>query len=545
MSSNVNPDESGWQRLHALTPVLRSLQAALPFGIAAMISLAQAGDGRWIFAVVLMIGFAISLVAIVLTYIRFRYRITDDGLVITHGVLFRQRRVVPRSRIQNIDLEAGPLQQLFGVVTARIETAGGGASEAELNFVAREEGDRLRARLVLSRGGSGRDAAAIPEGDLAEVDVASDRDQEAGAYLPPVRSPDPTAGPVARTTIRTTPFRDLVIAGATSNRAGVIFGALFGGDIFFGFVPTDWLLRPWLPPELLQEGTGLELLIRAAEHGVDTFLTALWVTGVMFALTGWALSVLASALRYFNFTLTATPRELQVSYGLLTRREKGFRRVRVQNVQVEESLLRRWLGLATLRVQTAGYGPQTKSEQKVETLSPLARGAEVAGYLRLVFEDLDWDRIEWRPAHPLARRRLFVRRAVPVLLLTVGLAFVIGPWATLGLLGLAPAWFFAGLHYRHLGHSRLDHFVLTREGFWNRRTHVVPVRKIQVTHLKETPFQRRLGLGTLLVDTAGSPEPVPDILAGGEARAIDLDRAYALEVMDDLGSRVAATGLTF
>lgn len=535
-----------WRRLHPLTPILRSLQVGVPFSIAALIVLARADDAAWILALALAGGLLISLGGILLYYLRFRYRLTGDGIIIMHGVLFRQRRVVPRSRIQNIDLQAGPLQQIFGVVTARIETAGGGGTEADLNFVAREEGRRLRSALM----GQRRDGIATLPGQrdgLTEAAPDLGPTPPGGSSTEPIGIPDrASVHPHEPAVVRRSPFRDLVIAGATSNRAGVLFGAIFGGDFLFGFVPTDWLLRRWIPPDLLGPETGLELLIRAADHGLETFLTTLWVTGVLFALTGWALSVLASALQYYGFTLRSANDELQVAYGLLTRREKGFRRLRVQNVQVHESLVRRWFGLATLRVQTAGYGPQTKQEEKVETLTPLARRGEVGDYLRLALPDLHWETVEWKPAHPLARRRLFVRRALPVVIASGVLAALYTPWLLLGLLGLVPAGWFASLHYRHLAHARLGDHILTREGFWNRRTYVVPIRRIQVAHLKATPFQRRLGLVTLVIDTAGSPEPVPEIFsAGQEARAIDLGRDYAIDLMQELGTRVAATGLTF
>ena len=48
----------------------------------------------------------------------------------------------------------------------------------------------------------------------------------------------------------------------------------------------------------------------------------------------------------------------------------------------------------------------------------------------------------------------------------------------------------------------------------DRVSWVVPERKVQTLHLKETPFQRRLGLATLLVDTAGTrAAPVADLEA--------------------------------
>jgi putative membrane protein len=280
------------------------------------------------------------------------------------------------------------------------------------------------------------------------------------------------------------------------------------------------------------------VLIETAERDVQAFLTGLAVISIFFALAGWGLSVALSVIRYFDFTLVAGGGDLEVSYGLLTRREKGFRRNRVQNVQIEEPILRRWLGLASLRVQTAGYGPGMKADERVETLAPIARRGEIPVYLTVVLPGLAWDDVEWRPSHPRARRRLFIRRALVVLLATAALTFVT-PYGLALLAALLPAWFLATAHYHHLGHARAGDFVLVREGLWNRRTYIVPVRKIQGLHLRQTPLQRRLGLGTLVMDTAGSPHE------WHPPRSIDLGTAYGRELMHGLASAVSATGLNF
>jgi uncharacterized membrane protein YdbT with pleckstrin-like domain len=109
------------------------------------------------------------------------------------------------------------------------------------------------------------------------------------------------------------------------------------------------------------------------------------------------------------------------------------------------------------------------------------------------------------------------------------------------LLGLAliPAWLLAAAHFHHLGHARSGSYVLTREGLWTQRTYLVPVPKIQALHLKQTPFQRRLGLGTVAIETAGNPYD------WHEARSIDLSREYGLELVESLATNVRMAGLVF
>ncbi|MGD2152103.1 MAG: PH domain-containing protein [Gemmatimonadales bacterium] len=516
MTAPENAD--GWQRLHPLTPVLRAVQ--LLYAIIAGVIASQSGIGA---TVVVIFIFTVAIAAwITIAYLRFRYRVTDDSLIIKHGVLFRRRRVIPRSRIQNVDLRAGLVQQLFKVTTARIETAGGQATEAMLHVVSRDEGVRLRARLVGLVHDVPQTAAAATSG------VAPTAPEE------PVR-----ATPAAASTVHHVTPLQLVIAGATSNRAGFLVGLLFGGDYLFDFMPTDRILARFIPPQYLESGQAVEGLIQTAQSDMQAFLTGLFVLGIIFGVAGWAVSILASVVRYFDFTLRQHGNELQVGYGLLTRREKGFRRSRVQNVQIEEPILRRWLNLASLRVQTAGYGPGLKADERMETLSPIIRAGKLNDYLQTVYPEFEWNGVDWRPSHPRARRRLFFRRAFVVIAATVTLAVLTTPDAWFLLFALLPAWFLAHAHYRHLGHARAGSYVLVREGLWNRRTYIVPIRKIQALHLRQTPFQRRLGLGTLNIETAGNP------IEWHAPRSIDLGTAYGVEMMEQLTTEVTGTGLTF
>ena len=513
-----------WHRLHPLTPLLNLFRGAYALVIVLLVAGPAAGiedtTPIWILAGVAV---GISLLA----YLRFRYTSAADSLIITEGILVRRRRVIPRSRIQHIDLKANLVHQIFGVVEARIETAGGQESEASLSYISRGEGLRLRDELVTGAMAAPPERADGAEGPAGtgEREGADEAAQVGVEQRPAFR--------------RRISLLDLIIAGATSNRAGLLFGVLLGGDVIFDFVPTDWLLGRILPPAYQETDAAVRALVETARGDFETFMVGVALLGALFALLGWGLSIILSVGRYFDFEVSTDSRELRVSYGLLTRRETGFRISRIQNVQIEESILRRWLGLAAMRVQTAGYGTGVKTEEKMEILTPIARAGELEGYVHAVFPDLDLGSVSWRRSHRLARRRMFFRRAAIIALATLAAWLLVGPYGLLLLLALIPAWILAALHYRHLGHAVEDDYVLTREGLWNRRTYIVPTRKIQALHLRQTPFQRRLGLGTMTLETAGSP------YEWHAPRAVDVGRAHGLDLMGGLALAVRATGLTF
>ncbi|MEJ2503569.1 MAG: PH domain-containing protein [Gemmatimonadota bacterium] len=212
--------------------------------------------------------------------------------------------------------------------------------------------------------------------------------------------------------------------------------------------------------------------------------------------------------------------ELKRSYGLLSRHHSTVPLERVQAVRIEQTLLRRPLGLVALKIETAGAGPkgQGGGDAGAEAFVPIARMDQVGPLLREVFPDARFDGVPLSPVSPLARRRSFLRLAVPVALAAGLLGTFVAPrWIALLLL-LGPAWLYARADYRARAWGRAPGHVLVRSGVLTRMSWVVPERKIQTLHLRATPFQRRLGLGSLVIDTA----------AGGRvARVVDMETTGA------------------
>jgi membrane protein YdbS with pleckstrin-like domain len=67
-----------------------------------------------------------------LEYRYWRYRLTADGIEIWSGVVWRQTIMVPKSRVQHIDVSQGPLERSYGLATLAVYTAGTEYSRVEL-----------------------------------------------------------------------------------------------------------------------------------------------------------------------------------------------------------------------------------------------------------------------------------------------------------------------------------------------------------------------------------------------------------------------------
>jgi membrane protein YdbS with pleckstrin-like domain len=78
---------------------------------------------------------------------RWGYAEQDEELYITRGALFRRLVVVPYGRMQYVDVNAGPLDQLNGIATVQLHTASPGTT-AVIPGLPSAEAARLRDRLT-------------------------------------------------------------------------------------------------------------------------------------------------------------------------------------------------------------------------------------------------------------------------------------------------------------------------------------------------------------------------------------------------------------
>ncbi len=116
------------QRLWALEWALIALVVGVATGSAAVL-LAFAEE--WVAAILVAVaacGMTLLLVVLALfqprlLYRRFRYEITDLGLYVARGSLWRRWQVVPHARVQTVDTKRGPLERAFGLVSVTVTTA--------------------------------------------------------------------------------------------------------------------------------------------------------------------------------------------------------------------------------------------------------------------------------------------------------------------------------------------------------------------------------------------------------------------------------------
>jgi putative membrane protein len=426
--------------------------------IAAVPALTVSGSARALVVVPLALG----LVGPAVRWLRFRYTVAGDLLILEGGLLFRWRREIPFARVQSVDVVQKLRHRLFGVVELRIEVIGGGTTEASFPALQPPEAERLRS-IVLS-----------------------------GEHALPVEEASPALA-------RMTPA-DLLLAGATGGRVAVV-------ALLLGYAQ-----------ELLPEDAAYAYAERLAQSGLVAI--ALLVGG--FLLVSVAVSLVATIVVYWNFTVRREGGRVVITRGLLERRRALIPLNRVQALRVAENPVRRLLGLASVSAVLAGYTANREEGEETSVVLPVARRDQA---LALVEQLLGLDaqlaalHLEGASSRGLARR--LVRVAGGTLVLGTAAVATIGARGAgvLVLLPLGAVW--AWMSWRGMAHALTDDHVFVRSGALARRLYVVPVANVQHLELKSSPLERVLSLATLRLRIPKASPVVTDLIGTRAGQRFD------------------------
>jgi membrane protein YdbS with pleckstrin-like domain len=142
------------RRAMRLSAVLGGLALAVAIAVPSSLLMVFRGEmqaGTWLG---LLAGLALLLAgtAWLLAGARWRrthWRLDHDGLTIRRGLIWRSETLVPRSRVQHVDLGHGPLDRHFGLAGLKIYTAGTRLAAVTLEGLERARAEALRDALVV------------------------------------------------------------------------------------------------------------------------------------------------------------------------------------------------------------------------------------------------------------------------------------------------------------------------------------------------------------------------------------------------------------
>lgn len=454
-------------RLHPLTFIVGAIRELMALLLAGAAGLAVGGLSTAFFFT--LIGLAFGLIFHVVSWASFTYTVHDDRIELRRALIGRSVKNIPRERIRGVDISSTFTHRLLGLAIVHID-AGSDGGEGELKAVSRVEAERLR-RVLLSR--------AEVQAEPASAGVVLARSQPrwylyaplSGAYL-------------------LTPFA----------LVGSLLGALYNLGDEFGLINERRLSHLGDDVLSLSLAFGISLAI--------VFLVAMPIA-----------SVIAYALVNWDFTLRATEgggalsgngrrdgAALVAERGLITRRSVTLEHRRIRGVELSDNPFERLAGVVRLGALVTGLGDAAQRGRLLPA-SPWRVATDVAAKV------LGGGLPSPLTHHPPAARGRRVVRAMAIPLGIAALAVLAGqPWVAYVCLILAVFAIPLGLdRYHQLGHATDGVRLSVRSGALRRRQVVVEHRAVVGWRLRQTLFQRRLGLATLVVGVGAGEGGYPAI----------------------------------
>ena len=430
-----------------------------------------------------------------LTYRVTQFRVTDDVFEFRSGVLTKQQRQVRLDRLQSVNLNRTLGARIFGLSV--LETSGAGSdSDIKLQFLKKDEAERLRTELLRRASGARRAKTERRVwGDQPGANAAQGGQAVAGATMPqPGPGPAmaaPHPAPRARRTLAD--FVDAAILDFSNfdQEAGADHPVVrvspkriaLSSMMQSAFVGLLILLLVGVPMVIL-----LPLILEDSDFdGVaPVFAIAIMFAPMIFAVVAAGVSGLLQNLQY---TIAGTTDGIRVGRGVLSQNSDTVAPGRIHSVQVNQPFYWRPFGWYSLTVNRADLQKQNDTDkndqqlnQQRHTLLPVGTLDEVARVLQLVL-----------PMHMSEHTLQLIGDGM-------------GPGRTPAFVA-APsrAWWMRPLGFRRYGYA-LDRGVMyLRSGWMFRRLAVIPGERMQGVSLHSGPVRRMVGVVTISPDTVGGP----------------------------------------
>lgn len=418
---------------------------------------------KWLIAGASVLLFVLTRT--ILDYLYFRFSIKDGQLVVRKGFFYRTAITVPLERIQAVHLEQSFLHSVTLTHKLIIDTAG--KEGAEVTIYAIPSSDAVALRTLI----------------LNQVDERA-------------------------TATETKPATKLV---SKLDLLGLLKLSLSANHIETIAVVMAFIFSRYEDVKPLLENT--PLLKNVISYGESVkytwqLISTLFIIVVVITIL---ISCIRMFLRFCNYTVRMDRKGYYIRWGLLQVRQKMVPFKRIQMIRWRSNFFRRLIGLALLNLKVAGTDETKKKvllELPITDINQIRQIVPMYQPLLPTETGAVSQKIHRSYAY---RKTLFI--TFPVLIVIAGLLALIWQWYALLVFTWLP--YSLGLQLLYCRNFR---FWATPEGLqqykstWGRTEAVLNWKNIQYVQIRQSIYQRKKGLATLLLNTAGGKFELPYIL---------------------------------
>mgnify|MGYP001001175046 FL=1 len=471
----VSPIINAWQVIAALVAIITyrgvsAYSSGAPSGWEILNGIAEAFHLRGVLMATVAVVIAVLVVSGLYSWLQWRataYAVDGGAVWFRSGIVFRTNRHARLDRIQSVDIHLPLLGRILGLGRLSIEVAGGAGSSFTIGFLRATELDELRAHILALAAG-------------LEVGSAGEGAQPGAPARPAADSPGRVSGALEAEAARGAARRGAFTSSAPIAPENVLYevgaGPLIGSLLLT--VPMMVLLVVLVA---VVAASAWAIAARGAVAAPSLFAVVPLVVASGSVLWG----------RFnaeFAFTAAASPDGIRIRRGLTDSRNQTIPPGRIHAIEIRQPLLWRLTGWYRVTMTQAGNSVKMGKENN-------GGNNEVVSARVLL------------PVGSRAQAELAVWMVVQDLGVPDPAAFVDSVFA--------PTHAGAGAHFtrvprrarlvdplvrRRRAYALTDSLFVIRDGWLTRRCALIPLARIQSTHILQGPVERRLDVATVRAD---------------------------------------------
>ena len=405
----------------------------------------------------------VILVVAILMYLNFKFYATKDDFHLSRGIINKEKTVIPKSKIQNVYIKQNLLQQIINVVSVTIETAGDDKSEIEISALDKKMALALKKELFIKNNTS-----------VSEEGIDDNR----------------------KIFFKASPFR-LLLEGLSQNhfKSFMIIMSFFFG-LYYEF-------KDYLEDYNLQER--IEHTIQIENDSLMNFLITNVILIILVVIISSLFSVVKTFIVNFDLEVIEQQNRVEINKGLFNKVSLSLTPSRIQNLVVKTNRLKRYLGLYTVSVKQAMVNAKQRKSFVIVALEKL----QVSELIHKLIQNYNSSIQKYKPEF-YYNRISAIEMFIMILVFNVPAYFIFGTekwWINCLLFPIAAGYIY--LSYKKAYFQIDDNYVTVGSGVIDTTTTILEIHKIQSVELKQSIFQKRHQIASVIISTASKHTKIP------------------------------------
>ncbi|RDY71122.1 hypothetical protein DXT76_09150 [Halobacillus trueperi] len=444
----------------------------------------KAGSEAWLFVYgrYAVVGlFLLTVLSIPIKWYSRTYQLDVASLHITRNFFVRNQQTVPYTKIQNVQKETKWFHRILGMTSVTLKTSVQGKDHSiRFPVLRKEEAASIETKV------QGKTSTPV-----IRVEEAAQETELPVFEEEKVEDEKVTNQPASKKTVHFTPTKKEIMKAA------------FASLSFLAFLP--------ILGSLLSKLDDFHF-----EKQVDGFLsflfgstTMLVTTTILFVLLSGGFGIVRTVVKYGKYEIASDKETIFITKGMVDENYISISKDKVQAILIEQSFMKRMMGLATVKLVCAGGNGE---ESEVSALYPFLPVRRACSLIEELLPDYQLSKQMER----LPREAFWIQMLKPswLWMISTGALFYLKPEP----FGLSSAWWIfsvillvlimasRALNFYHSNYVIHDHYIQFRTGGFTTSLFLSKRSRIIELEASQTLFQKLLGLAS--INTVNQANPV-------------------------------------